>query len=97
LWPVRVALLLLLAAAVLLPASEAGAARVLVLDHGHVIASNDPYAGRPDLPVPQGPAARVPDAQPAPAGRATAAAKRRTVIGELKRLWGEGRIDHAPS
>jgi D-glucuronyl C5-epimerase C-terminus len=90
LWVVRVAAVPLLALAVLLPTTEAGAARVLALDHGRVIAKDDPYAGRPDLPVPPGPAARVP-ATP----RAVASAKRRTVIGELKRLWREERIDQA--
>jgi hypothetical protein len=94
LWPVRVAAVPLLALAVLLPATDAGAARVLVLDGDHVVPRSDPYAARPDL-TQIAPRTGLAAAAAASAARAGVAAKRRTVIGELKRLLRENRIDQA--
>jgi hypothetical protein len=81
-------------AALLCTAAAAHAAPVLILDQGDARLREDPFAGGGHLPDAGGPSARrVAPGAPPGAPRASAAAKRRTVIGELKRLRDAGAID----
>jgi D-glucuronyl C5-epimerase C-terminus len=82
-------------AALLSTAAAAHAAPVLTLDHkGDARLREDPFAGGGHLPDAAGPATRR-VALRAPGGTsiATTAQRRRTVIGELKRLRDAGAID----